>query len=240
MTAPERRYTDADVRSDPELAELAYDYLDQYGGDFEPLVRAQDVLSEGRLLTTTQTRVVLNCMRHDWNIADQLPTPMGKVIDMPVRETEVVPRPKRKDKVPSWKDRYVDCDRTDYHEPHSYEAKGFDQWRCGGIPNGREDYLWVPARIKTPYAKAKGGKMVHIVAPEGSVYLYYPNRYGDGYGSNGEQWGRFPPRLSVNLLCRYPSVLVNPLLLWEVPEGMLTSEGKPLALCPHCIKERDK
>ena len=32
MAAPERKYTDADVRGDPELAELALDYLDNYTG----------------------------------------------------------------------------------------------------------------------------------------------------------------------------------------------------------------
>jgi hypothetical protein len=241
--APERKYTDADVRSDPELAELALDYLDNYTGDFDPLVRAQETLERGSLLTTTQTRVVLNCMRHDWSIADQLPQPMAKVIDMPVRDETIV-KPKRK-KEPKWTDRTVPCGRTEIHLGHNYEKDDYKHWHCRGISNNRQDYFWIPARIKVPYAKARGGKMVHLVNLEGdSNFKYMPNRYGDGYGSGYESksipklWG-FSPRLSVDLLCRYPSWLENPMLLAEIPEGMLTPQGQPIGLCPHCEKVRD-
>lgn len=244
MAAPERKYTDADVRGDPELAELALDYLDNYTGDFEPLVRAQETLERGSLLTTTQTRVVLNCMRHDWSIADKLPQPMAKVIDMPVRD-DVAPRPKKpKKKEPKWTEREVPCGNTELHHGHNYEKDDYKYWHCRGVSNDRVDRFWIPARIKVPYAKARGGKMIHLVAPEDHVFTYTPNHYGDGYGSGYEsksrprQWG-FSPRFSVNLLCRYPSWLENPILLAEVPEGMLDPQGQPIGLCPHCIKVKE-
>ncbi len=243
MSAPERKYTDADVRADISLIELAYEYLDTYPGEFDPLVRAQDVVRSGRPLTTPQIRVVLNCMRNDWDIADKMPRPMAKVIDMPVRDNdiEVIPRRKRKDKVPSWEDRYVDCDSPKLHPPHSYKKNGFDQWRCGGKANNRPDHLWIDAKIKTPYVKAKGGKMIHLLG-EGSHFHWYPNRYGDGYGNlniGDGMWPRFPPDLNVKLLCKYPSWLRNPMLMWEIPDGLITNDGTPIGLCKYCEKVRD-
>jgi hypothetical protein len=248
MAAPEHKYSDRDVRADPDLAELAYEYLDAYTGDFEPLVRAQEVLTGSRLLTTSQIRVVLNCMRHDWNIADQLPQPMAKVIEMPQRDNEVEVIPKRKKyKEPSWKDRYVNCERTDLHPSHAYEKNGYDQWRCDGIANDRPDHLWTDAKIKTPYVKAPGGKMIHLLG-EGSNFHWYPYRYGDGFGGLSRQfdedgkywqWGRFPPALNVKLLCKHPSWLRNPMLLWELPENLITNDGTPIKLCKYCEKERD-
>jgi hypothetical protein len=244
MSAPDRKYSDSDVRRDPELTELAYDYLDNYTGDFEPLVRAQDRVASRQFLTTAMVRVVLNCMRHDWEIADQMPQPMAKVIEMPVRDNEVEIVPKRKrTKTPSWTDRYVDCGKTEVHPPHSYEANGFDQWRCSGVANDRPDHLWIDAKIKTPYVKAPGGKMIHLLG-EGSNYHWYPNRYGDGYGSlnlpgEGSLWMRFPPDLNVKVLCKHPSWLKNPLLLWEIPDGLITNDGTPIKLCKYCEAVRD-
>jgi hypothetical protein len=249
MTAPEHKYSDRDVRADPDLAELAYEYLDAYTGDFEPLIRAQEVLADSRLLTTSQIRVVLNCMRHDWNIADQLPHPMAKVIEMPQRDNEVVVIPKpKKFKEPSWKDRYVPCERTDLHPPHAYEAKGYDQWRCDGLHNDREDHLFIDARIKTPYVKAPGGKMIHLLGA-GSYFHWHPYRYGNGFGGLSREigmseadkslWGRYPPDLVVKLLCKHPSWLRKPMLLWELPDNLITNDGTPIKLCIHCKAVRD-
>lgn len=228
MSAPERKYTDSDVRADPELTELAYDYLDVYTGDFEPLVQAQDRVASRQFLTTSQVRVVLNCMRHDWNIADNLPTPMAKVIDMPVRgEHSVHPaqgkkRKKGKPVLPE------PCTRTDIHERHQLDQMGF---YCHGVPNDREDYLWIDAKVKVKYVKAKGGKMIHLVG-DGSNFQWKTNRFGPGFS-------RFSPYLNIKLLCKYPSWLRNPILLPEIPEGMLTPQGKPIGLCPYCEKERN-
>lgn len=238
--APERKYTDADVRSDPELAELALNYLDDYAGDFEPLVRAQETLARGSLLTTTQTRVVLNCMRHDWSIADQLPQPMAKVIDMPVRDDVIVkPRKKKKRGYLGPKQ----CHNPEYHAAHNLkepESELFKDayWHCAGKNNGRNEFLFIDAKIKAPYIKAPGGKMIHMLG-EGSYFHWRPNIHGIGFGISKELWGRFPPRLHVKLLCKYPSWLCNPQLLWEIPEGLVTNEGQTIGLCPHCVKVKE-
>ncbi len=238
--APERKYTDADVRADPELAELAYEYLETYAGEFEPLVKAQQVLARGSLLTTSLTRVVLNCMRNDWDIADQLPQPMAKVIDMPVRDDVAAPPKKPKKKEPKWTEREVPCGNTELHHGHNYEKDGYEYWHCRGVANDRQDYIYCDAKIKVPFAKAKSGKSVHIVAPDGSVFTYITNRHGVGYGGAifPKLWG-FYPQLTVNLLCKYPSRLKDPILLAEVPEGMLDPQGQPIGLCPHCVKVKE-
>jgi hypothetical protein len=76
-TAPEIKYTERDVRENDELRDLAETYVRNYGGEFDPLVRAFNMLSMDGALTTAMTRTVLNCMRHDINIASQLPEPRG-------------------------------------------------------------------------------------------------------------------------------------------------------------------
>lgn len=75
VTAHDYRYTDRDVREDPRLTDLAIAYLQQYGGDFDPLVRAKRVMNQGGEMTTVIIRTVLNCMRHDVNVADKMPVP---------------------------------------------------------------------------------------------------------------------------------------------------------------------
>lgn len=239
--APDRKYTDADVRADPELGELAYEYLETYSGEFEPLVKAQQVLARGSLLTTSLTRVVLNCMRNDWDIADQLPQPMAKVIDMPVRD-DVARKPPKKHK--KQKRGYLgpkQCSNSEYHSAHNQNEPESElyrgaYWHCAGKSNGRTEFLFVDAKIKTPYVKAPGGKMIHLLG-EGSYFHWRPNTHGIGFGRSDELWGRFPPRLHVKLLCKHPSWLYNPQLLWEIPEGLITNEGQAIGLCPHCEKE---
>ena len=138
MSAPERKYTDADVRADTSLIELAYEYLDTYPGEFDPLVRAQDVVRSGRPLTTPQIRVVLNCMRNDWDIADKMPRPMAKVIDMPVRDdaVETVPR-KRKGTLRQTRGYlgHRQCDTSHQFSPSSVHERSTHRLTRNGWPD---------------------------------------------------------------------------------------------------------
>ena len=74
------RYTDRDVREDPRLTQLAMAYLANYGGDFEPLVRAKLYLRQHEELTTVLVRTTLNCMRFDVHVAHELPVPQPPVL----------------------------------------------------------------------------------------------------------------------------------------------------------------
>jgi hypothetical protein len=178
---------------------------------------------------------------------------MAKVIDMPVRDESSALRSKKKHKHHGYQgERYCDQLFTVLHSSHNWKLVGgddHDYFVCPGRTNGRAGHLWIDARIKTPYVKAKGGRMIHLLG-EGSYFHWTPYPYGDGFGGLARQfgteernnglWGRFPPALNVKLLCKHPSWLRNPMLMWEIPDGLITNDGTPIELCIHCKKERDK
>ncbi len=79
---PDRKYTDADVRHDPNLKPLALAYISVYKGEFEPLVKLTEIVRTHGVheLTVSQARMVLNCMLHDANVIN-LPTPSRTPFD---------------------------------------------------------------------------------------------------------------------------------------------------------------
>lgn len=241
MTA-ERKYTDRDVRENPELKEIALRYLNVYGGDFEPLVNAQGMLAAGGELPTNIIRVVLNCMRHDRDYAADMPQPEAKVIQMPKT---------KKQKKRSWRDKWdVPCGNEELHQSHKYERDGEDDWYCTGVGLNRGEHgmVLIKASIKVPYAKAKSGKMIHLVDEFGDNYFKYtPNQYGPGYLGAYiflEEGGYIkpkPPRadLHIKLRCKYPSWIINPILVREIPPDIFNYDGTPLTLCRHCKEIAD-
>jgi hypothetical protein len=65
VPAAEYRFTDREVREDPDLAKLAYEFAYNYGGDFDFLVHSSMYAREHGRLHTAMARGVLNCMRTD-------------------------------------------------------------------------------------------------------------------------------------------------------------------------------
>jgi hypothetical protein len=65
MQPAEYRFSDRDVREDPDLAQLAFQFARNYGGDFDFLVHAHTYAVEHGSLHTSMARGVLNCMRSD-------------------------------------------------------------------------------------------------------------------------------------------------------------------------------
>ncbi len=63
--AAEYRFTDRDVRENPDLADTAFQFAYNYGGDFDFLVHAHTYALEHGRLHTAMARGVLNCMRSD-------------------------------------------------------------------------------------------------------------------------------------------------------------------------------
>jgi hypothetical protein len=243
MGAPEYRYTDRDVREDPRLEDFAYDYLDTYGGEFEPLVEARTTLAKYGRLGTHQIRVVLNCMRHDWHVANELPVPehaeLAQVVD--------IDRPKKKfrrgsyyaDK-PTHEESDKPCGNTSLHRGHTYAGEyirdgkvyPWEYMHCVGVNNSRALEIEMPLLPKVPYVKARGGKMVHLVGPTAHAFVWHPNQYGWGY-NYGHRWG-FDPHSVIFTKCRYPSVIRDGILLKEMPVDVLNSDGTTLELCRHC------
>lgn len=100
------KFTDQHVRANPELWRRAVQYLDEYTGDFEFLVKARRVLAQGGKLRTPVVRGILNCMRYDVDVQDlpepdELPTCSDKAVDpdefvgyVRPRHLQVVPDPR--------------------------------------------------------------------------------------------------------------------------------------------------
>lgn len=232
MTA-ERKYTDRDVRENPSLRELAENYLCDYGGDFEPLVDAQFALMNlpfGEQLPTNTVRVVLNCMRHDNNVASSLPEPVRPKL-------ELVTMPRRNRKYKFW----LDCDNTESHEPHSW-GEDTDRHRCSGVPFeiNREYTIVLDAKVKLPYVRAGQSQLIHMTTGEAWSYwqIADPIRVFDDLRAATHKYGpRFPSDLHVKTVCKYPSIIKNGTLLDgdEVSE-LLKKNIFNIHLCPHCVK----
>lgn len=109
MTA--HKYQDADVRSKPSLMAMAVTYAQQYRGNFEFMQAASAAANATGTLPVGVARGVLNCMRADPEVADQMPEAMAPdplswkdpfsygaslkgVTDPQPRRLKVVPPPK--------------------------------------------------------------------------------------------------------------------------------------------------
>lgn len=222
----EYRYTDRDVRENPTLTDLAYDYLDNYGGDFQPLIEALGTFKSDGKLPTNLVRVVLNCMRHDANVANDLPAPIGYKI--PRKIAEVV-KPRRRD----WNEP-VPCelsDRDESHDGHTYRLDDEIVF-CEGVPwKINRSVTSFDAKIKVPFARARGGKLIHSLTGEGWCE-WFPPVHGHTYG-----WGKIGPFLTVKLTCQYPSIIKRPILLTEEKARVLIeSVPDELSVCPHCTE----
>lgn len=112
---PGYRYTDAQVRADPDLfVTLALAYLQDYTGEFDLLRSYQVRLQNGHELTVPMIRAVLNCMRFDASVPN-MPEPQqreARVIDFVSKAerkrkpAQASPRPAFIDLPTRWKMRY--------------------------------------------------------------------------------------------------------------------------------------
>lgn len=188
------KYTDRDVREDQSLVEFALDYLRQTGNDFEPIVMAQRELREKESLAIRTVRIVLNCMLHDYSVANQMPVPQRPRLSL-VAQPLVDPMPEK-------------CTLTEPHTGH-YLGKGYKKL-CHGITNGRPYNLISPVKIKVGYIKGRGGMQMHAPHPgKTHTITRWPNQYGEGFVTRG---GKIE-ELTVHTVCRTPGRLTNPLLL---------------------------
>lgn len=234
--APEMKYTDRDVREDSQLTDLAIAYIANYTGEFEPLVDAKELFEEDGELPVAVIRKVLNCMRHDAQVARNLPRPRygSNVVEM---------RPARRKRV-QYDDKH--CGSI---VPHYYHNWGDDnEHRCEGSPwpiNRHEKRL--PVKVKTEYAASRSGKLIHDVDPEGRhVGVWHGPLHEWGFRSQGEGGWHYQTDadLFVKLKCRFPSVLRNPILIKgdSLPNYMQIEDIlhglREMQMCPHCAKLR--
>lgn len=198
-------YTNADVRGDRDLYQMAVDYAEGYTGDFRPLVEARNMLIEGVDLPTQVARVVLNCMRHDADICDRMPQPKRTL-----RLVEDGPR--------ATKPIHKQCGDTNSHLCHWITSDTL----CDGIPweINRNPHVHTTAKVKYAFAVARSGNLVHKTTGKAKMF-WLPRIHAEGFVGD--------PSLYVDLVCKYPSVLRDPILLKEEPS--LELDVRKLARC---------
>jgi hypothetical protein len=237
MAAPELKYTDRDVRSDPSLMELAVAYVLNYNGEFEPLVEAKDLFEEDGELTVPIARKVLNCMRHDATVAMNLPKPNygQNVLQFPQ------PPPRSRRKVTH------DKKQCDVQKSHGYHIWGEDlEHQCDGVPWPiNRGSVQLPAKIKVRYAASRTGTLIHDVDPLGTHRTVWQGpRHSYGYRTDEFSYYDSDADLIVKLLCRFPSYLQKPILIREADVDQYMTminviQGeKAMKMCPHCADVR--
>lgn len=233
------KYSDRDVREDRRLYELAVSYLNQYGGTFEPLLRAKMAMVDGHALNVPQARMVLNCMRHDAQVSDSLPKPRypfvvprdgsggGKVVDLMPR----LPRQRnRREPIRQL------CDRS---EPHDVHENGFGEDEFGTVDvvcpgvlypiNRPREWKRVDAIVKAKYAAGPTGNLVHKTT--GQAYTeYLPKRH---------EWGWKDQIFKVKLVCKNPGWLAFPWLFREEPAHLYHDPEMPRGRCSRCFSAEE-
>lgn len=223
--APELKYTDRDVRDDPELMPLAIAYVLNYTGEFDPLVEAKEYLDEEGELTTALARKVLNCMRHDANVLSKLPRPQRRTDNVVAFARS--PRKKREDKS------YDHCGDQASHEYHWDSDK---RMSCPGTPFAiNREGVRLKVTVKAPFGVARQGRVIHSM--QGYGYCdYTPPRHRWGLPDHwymDRQLGRFHAKT----VCKNPSWLIDPILLEEdqLPKYLgVTVFDFEIRMCPRC------
>ncbi len=160
--AMDRRYFDADVRANPDLLELAIDYVWDYPGDFEPLVTARELVRLTDSLPVPTARMVLNCMRGDPHVAASLPPPprLTVVRDLPARPP-VPPRHQRPVNTAKPKPSFIDVPvviKANYgisvhrgyklHVVASATCTYSKNKGLNGKPSGHQQFPWAHFEVK--------------------------------------------------------------------------------------------
>ena len=230
----ERKYTDRDVRENPDFYLTVLTYLAEYEGEFDFLVDCKMRVAMDRDLTVGMVRGILNCMRHDPRVTD-LPEPLQP------HEAKVIQMPRKKKK----SNRGKICDITEFHREHGgwvfkdgdyFYADGYE--RCNGLyAINRQDFQ-VDAYVKAPFMMSRSGKLIHRVGRNtgDAWYMWRPEVHQKGW----RYWRDGDPDLYVRTLCKYPRIIDNPTLLEEchLDEALASLVGSSVhthELCKRCF-----
>ena len=230
QTAYDYKYTDKDVRENPNLREIATKYVEEYGGDFAPLVNIKlGLVHDEDELTTAEARIVLNCMRHDSTVNGSLPAPrFGVPADRPRRDAVVIPMQRDRRSARHRGPVEHKCGRTQPHDEHF--TSGYDV-KCPGVPWEITRYGLIPTRGRIhgkPYAASATGALVHKVEGE-AVFYWRPNRHEWGFETG------LPVQFSVKVLCKNPSWLKDPKLYAEEPVHLYDDDSFGRSRCKRCF-----
>jgi hypothetical protein len=222
------KYTDRDVRENPDFYGAAVNYLVEYEGEFQFLIDCKMRVASGIDLTTGMVRGILNCMRVDPRVKN-LPAPIEWPEDVIPIDRPSRTKPKRKHR--------VDCTRTDVHE-HKYEDWQYLNYCPGIYLCSRETRYRREATVHSEFIFVKGKSpstlTVHLVTKAEVEWTPFVHRWG---------WAR-NPEVIVHTACTYPHYLRNPILLR--PQDVQDyndqfkhelDEDKHLLRCRYCFSE---
>lgn len=229
-------YYNRDVEENPVLSKMVFEYLMGYEKSFDFLIAMREKFLEENDLSITNIRKVLNCMRHDYDICYKMPAPLGRPWCDADESTGRSRRPRQKPK---------QCEKTEPHVgPHNW-GKSYE-FVCTGIdwPINRRAPYWKDVNVRASHCVSKSGRLIHLVAAEGHKALWTPAYHAWGWSHEIWQMQYYRAHqvpLSINLVCKFPSRLRNPILLTEekVQRYMDNQEDlgvRELEYCPHCIQ----
>jgi hypothetical protein len=225
------KYTDRDVRENDELTEAAYEYIEQYTGEFAFIIDCKMRVASGESLTVGMVRGILNCMRVDPRVRN-MPTPL------PPDETVVAfERPPRRQfrQLPRYQRKA--CDIEKYHGPHGgagdseyHFCHGKYAINRGGYSYRRDAYLhddilYVAGKSPTTLLhKTMVPHWTRDPKQPSAAYEWFPEQHGWGWA--------FRPKLRVFPYCKTPQNLVQPILLTE--ENMTIMQSDEELWRPRC------
>jgi hypothetical protein len=210
------KYTDRDVRENPDYTQITERYLEQYEGEFQFLIDCKMRLATGVGLTVGMIRGVLNCMRVDPR-ADLRP-PVGSDDDNVIQFT-----PKSR---PIW----TECDIEDAHMPHPRDEEQLI-YACSGVyPINRRSYR-LPAKVKLPFVAGNSGLLIHKVG--NALVEWHPKAHDVGF--------RHEPTFYVKAECR-TQLMRDPLLLDDAKPWSTERGGKVvmMRLCHKCFPVQER
>lgn len=183
----DRRYSDRDVRDNPDLLEVALDYLDGYTGEFDFLLGMQMRVSQGLSLSTGMVRGVLNCMRNDPRadlpeVEDDGVDDVDEednVVDLAKARWQVFQRPRRREPAPE-PPAEPPCPLEGREHDAHWKHRGGSGWWCRGWHAlHRQPFVTKRARFHADYVRGAKSNLIHRATHEGwIVWANPPHRWG--------------------------------------------------------------
>lgn len=214
----DRRFNERDLRIYPELMELAIDYTRRYGGTFEPVLAAQELLADMGTLPVPVAKMVLNTAYSDASVRFKLTE--GSFDNSTMEDATIVEFPPRPE--PS---------HTIYVPPEPEDEE----------PRTRNYRIRIPARIKARYGMSSfNGKVLHRVDPYSRHYIEWRSSaertLWDRRDGLPEDMVRDERDLIVYWDCGGHGTS-NPMLFHERPDDVpYCRSGCFSWLCPTCVK----
>jgi hypothetical protein len=244
VSAPELKYTERDVRENPNLYDAAMDYLEEYAGDFEFLLDCKERYLNSIGMSNGMIKGILNCMRVDPRWRGQLPEPLK-----PEPLAEVIPMT-RKSRARTYEE-MPECPlkvKGIFHH-HKRRTVSWGYKYCYGLYRINREIYSLPARLHVNMAvgKSPATNLVHKAVSASFEWLPPHNQEGWLYRGYG-------PTLWVATGCKYPTILKDPILLrqehitdynmnmqsWKDVSGWYKAQKKnlvPLLFCLRCFPE---